>query len=176
VAPVRSARLVPCLLTATLALGCEGRQAESAEHGRAAASDSGSTVTHEPKPEPPKRPKLVVVVVIDQMRFDYFDHYGPQWQHGFVRLREESQFFTAAYHDHALTETAPGHATLSTGTHPSQHGIVANNWFDRSRGLKVEAVEDRSVKLLGNDTEPGMSPATLLRESVGDWMQAADPR
>jgi predicted AlkP superfamily pyrophosphatase or phosphodiesterase len=168
---VRRGPLPLCLLTAALALGCEGRQAASEDRAKpAGAHESPSS---EPKPE--KRPKLVVVVVVDQMRFDYFDRFGPQWQHGFARLRDEGRTFATAYHDHALTETAPGHATISTGTHPSQHGIVANNWIDRASGKKVEAVEDPSVKILGNEREPGVSAATLLREGVGDWMQAVDP-
>lgn len=161
------------LLTATLALGCEGRPSE--DHARA-ANDEGSAIEREPEPESATRPKLVVVIVIDQMRFDYLDRFGAQWQHGFARLRAEGQTFTAAYHEHALTETAPGHATIATGTHPSRHGIVANNWLDRESGQKVEAVEDPTAKILGNEREPGVSSATLLREGVGDWMQAADPR
>jgi predicted AlkP superfamily pyrophosphatase or phosphodiesterase len=159
------------LLSAALAIGCEGRQAASEDHGKAAAS----VREFEPKPEPPQRPKLVVLIVVDQMRFDTLERFGSQWQHGFARLRDQGQTFTAAYHDHALTETAPGHATIATGTHPSRHGVVANNWLDRSRGSKVEAVEDRTVKIFGNEAEVGVSPASLLHEGVGDWMQAADP-
>lgn len=155
---------------AALALGCEGRTAPSED--RAKAVDAPEV---EPAPEAPKRPKLVVVVVVDQMRFDYFDRFGAQWQHGFARLRDEGRTFKSAYHEHALTETAPGHATISTGTHPSQHGIVANNWIDPTSGKKVEAVEDPAVKILGNEREPGVSAATLLREGVGDWLQAAEP-
>lgn len=155
---------------AALALGCEGRKAPSEDRAKVDAPEV------EPASEAPKRPKLVVVVVVDQMRFDYFDRFGAQWQHGFARLRDEGRTFAAAYHDHALTETAPGHATISTGTHPSQHGIVANNWIDRTSGKKVESVEDPAVKVLGNEREPGVSAATLLREGVGDWLQAAEPQ
>ncbi|HVH97192.1 MAG TPA: alkaline phosphatase family protein [Enhygromyxa sp.] len=174
---MRCGRVLSCLLTAALALGCESRQTARDNHEAPVARDPGPTAEREPErePAPAGRPKLVVVIVVDQMRFDYFDRFGAQWQHGFARMREQGRTFAAAYHDHALTETAPGHATIATGTHPSQHGVVANNWLERTRGEKVEAVEDPSVKILGNDAEPGVSPASLLRDSVGDWMQAADP-
>jgi hypothetical protein len=109
------------------------------------------------------------------MRFDYFDRFGPQWQHGFARLRAEGRSFTQAYHEHALTETAPGHATISTGCDPARHGIVANRWLDRDRGTKLEAVGDPNATILDNDRAPGVSAANLLCESVGDWMQAENP-
>jgi predicted AlkP superfamily pyrophosphatase or phosphodiesterase len=117
----------------------------------------------------------VVVVVVDQMRFDYYEQFGAQWQHGFTKLREHGRFFTQARHAHAMTETAPGHATISTGTHPAQHGIVANGWLDRTRGAKVNSVDDPSAKIFGNEDDVGVSAANLLREGVGDWMQAANP-
>lgn len=152
--------LLPGLLA--LALACEARTVQ----------DAGSVGTVEPTPE---RPRLVVVIVVDQMRFDYFDRYGPQWQHGFARLRDEGRRFTAAYHEHALTETAPGHATISTGCDPAHHGIVANRWLDRRSRARVAAVEDPSATIFGNEAAPGASAATLLCESVGDRMQAHDP-
>lgn len=159
--------MLPCLLTAALALGCQDRRAPS-EDGRPAP-----VVEHDD--EPPARPKLVVLIVVDQMRFDAFDRFGAQWQHGFARVREQGRYFTAAYHEHALTETAPGHATLATGCDPARHGIVANGWLDRTSGAKVEAVGDPAATILGNEAAPGASSATLLCESVGDWMQAANP-
>jgi predicted AlkP superfamily pyrophosphatase or phosphodiesterase len=170
---VRSARLLSCSLTAALTLGCESRPS-SEDHPPATTTDDGAT--REPTPEPPARPKLVVVVVIDQMRFDYLDRFGPQWQHGFARLLAEGRTFTAAYHEHAMTETGPGHATIATGTHPSKHGIVANEWLDRQTHEEIKAVHDPAVKILGNEDKKGISSVHLLRESVGDWMQAADPR
>jgi predicted AlkP superfamily pyrophosphatase or phosphodiesterase len=133
------------------------------------------TVEATEAPAEPTVPKLVVVIVIDQMRFDYFERFGPQWKHGLGQLREQGRFFTQARHQHAMTETAPGHATISTGTHPAHHGVVANSWLDRTTGTKVNAVDDRSATIFGNPDAVGMSSASLLRESVGDWMQAANP-
>jgi predicted AlkP superfamily pyrophosphatase or phosphodiesterase len=169
--------LLPFTLAASLAGGCE--RDSGGESGRAStdASEPSDEPIVEPvaKPVEPALPKLVVVVVIDQMRFDYFERFGTQWQHGLEQLREQSRFFTQARHQHAMTETAPGHATISTGTHPSHHGIVANSWLDRSTRTKVNAVDDPAAKIFGNPDAVGISAASLLRESVGDWMQNANP-
>lgn len=183
VAAVRFAcdRLFLCTLTTALALGCQGRKAPAADRAAAVKpSDSQkSPSASAPKPEPEPEPKLVVLIVVDQMRFDYFDRFGPQWQHGFKRLRAESRYFSAAYHEHALTETGPGHATISTGANPAGHGIVANHWLDRRRGTTINAVDDPSTTLIGSkpsaDPSASSSAANLLRTGVGDWVQAADP-
>lgn len=172
--------LLPLTLAASLAGGCE--RDSSDESARAStepvvepAVEPVEPVVEPVEPVEPAKPKLVVVIVVDQMRFDYFEHFGAQWQHGLKQLREEGRFFTEARHQHAMTETAPGHATISTGTHPSHHGIVANSWLDRTTGMKANAVDDPSAKIFGNPDVVGISSATLLRESVGDWMQAANP-
>ena len=72
-----------------------------------------------PEPAP-----LTVLVVVDQLRPDLLDRYDEMFTGGFRRLRDAGYRFTQATHDHAITLTAPGHATLSTGTHPSRHGVV----------------------------------------------------
>jgi predicted AlkP superfamily pyrophosphatase or phosphodiesterase len=172
--------LLPFTLAASLAGGCER---DSDNKSEPASNESGEAPVEpvvEPDPKPvepaePAVPKLVVVIVVDQMRFDYFDRFDGQWQHGLAQLREQGRFFTQARHQHAMTETAPGHATISTGTHPAHHGIVANSWFNRTTGTKANAVDDPSAKILGNPDVVGISSASLLRESVGDWMQAANP-
>jgi predicted AlkP superfamily pyrophosphatase or phosphodiesterase len=167
--------LLPFTLAASLAGGCE-RDSNGETSGEASVEPVAEPVLEPAEPDIEReRPKLVVVIVIDQMRFDYFERFGEQWQHGLRQLREQGRFFTQALHRHAMTETAPGHATISTGTHPAHHGIVANSWLDRTTGTKVNAIDDPSAKILGNPDAVGISAATLLRESVGDWMQAANP-
>jgi len=76
-------------------------------------------------------PKLAVVIVVDQMRADYLSRFAGLYKSGFKRLLNKGAVFTNAHYDYANTETGPGHATISTGSHPSRHGIVANAWFDR---------------------------------------------
>jgi hypothetical protein len=165
-----------CTLAASLA-GCERDASTELDHAVAETSKATSEPIEpvEPILEPASPPKLVVVIVVDQMRFDYYEKFGSQWQHGFTKLRERGLFFTQAQHAHAMTETAPGHATISTGCHPAQHGIVANSWMDRTTGNKVNSVDDPNAKIFGNPDEIGVSAVNLLREGVGDWMQAANP-
>lgn len=181
---MRRLGLLSFTLATSLAGGCERDSSGEGERASGESSDPQPQPEVEPvakpiepvaKPAEPTLPKLVVVVVIDQMRFDYFERFGPQWQHGLGQLREQGRFFTQARHLHAMTETAPGHATISTGCHPSHHGIVSNSWLDRATGTKVNAVDDRSATIFGNPEAVGISSASLLRESVGDWMQAANP-
>jgi predicted AlkP superfamily pyrophosphatase or phosphodiesterase len=112
-------------------------------------------------------PRLVLLVVVDQMRFDYLERFGPLFTAGLRRLLDDSLSFTDAHHDHAVTTTAPGHASLSTGLHPSRHGIVDNYWFDRGEGEWIYAVED---------ARDGRSPRRLLGSTLGDWMKLASWR
>src|SRR5205807_5781702 len=71
-------------------------------------------------------PSLIVLITIDQFRADYLDRFAPQLHGGLARLTQRSAWFTNAHHDHAITETAPGHATLLSGRFPRSTGIVAN--------------------------------------------------
>lgn len=123
---------------------------------------------------PARRPRVVVVIVVDQMRADYFDRFEAQLQGGLARLAESGVFFTDAHHAHAITNTAPGHASISTGTFPSHHGIVSNTWLDHATGRKVMAVDDPAHRILGQEG-PGISPKHLLRPAIGDWVQATHP-
>jgi predicted AlkP superfamily pyrophosphatase or phosphodiesterase len=118
------------------------------------------------------RPKLVVVLVVDQMRADYYDRFETQLDGGLFRIATSGLRFTNAYHDHAFTNTAPGHATLMSGAHPGRNGIVDNAWVDRATGRNVYAVEDTTVAIVGFPEEDGRSPANLLRETLPDWLKA----
>jgi predicted AlkP superfamily pyrophosphatase or phosphodiesterase len=99
----------------------------------------------------PARPKLVVLLVVDQMRADYVDKFLPQWTGGLKRLVEEGAWFRDAAYPYAATETCVGHATVSTGAFPATHGMVANAWWDRKEQKLVTctADSDPSVKNIG---------------------------
>ena len=116
-------------------------------------------------------PPLVVFISVDQMRADYLDRFGDLFQGGLRRLLTEGAQFSEVYHAHSMTETAPGHATLATGVHPSRSGIVANEWWDRSSGQRSYAAEDSEATIVGVPGLPGRSPANLLRSTVGDWLK-----
>lgn len=121
-----------------------------------------------PSAAPPHgAPRLVLFLVVDQMRADYLERFRPLWRHGMARLLAEGVVFTHARHDHAVTTTAPGHATLSTGLWPSRHGIVNNAWWDKRENDRVEAVDDE---------QDDLSPRRLLGSSLGGWMKRADPK
>jgi arylsulfatase A-like enzyme len=104
-------------------------------------------------PEQPaaRKPKLVVVLVIDQLRADYLerfhDRFGPD---GFNRLLREGAYFSSCYYPYGETLTAVGHATLATGTTPNRHGIVGNSLFDEKLGRILPAVMDEKYPAVGN--------------------------
>jgi predicted AlkP superfamily pyrophosphatase or phosphodiesterase len=100
-----------------------------------------------PKPtQAPARPKLVVLLVVDQMRGDYVDKFLPQWTGGLKRLVEEGAWFRDAAYPYAVTETCVGHSTISTGAFPATHGIVSNSWWDRDLGKSVTCTSDPKAK------------------------------
>ena len=95
------------------------------------------------------RPKLVVVLVVDQMRADYVDKFRGQWTGGLKRLVDQGAWFRDAAYPYAATETCVGHATISTGALPSSHGIVANAWWDRESQKMMTCTADPKAKNAG---------------------------
>src|SRR5581483_1641753 len=121
------------------------------------------------------RPKLIVVVVIDQFRGDYLERYHEQFgQGGFRLLMERGAWFTDCNYDYPATFTAPGHATLLTGTYSSGHGIFANEWWNPAKKKMVTSVEDDTTTLVGA-SKPGIgaSPRNLLGSTLGDELKLA---
>src|SRR2546423_7692481 len=94
----------------------------------------------------PARPKLVVLLVVDQMRGDYVDKFRGQWTGGLKRLVEEGAWFRNAAYPYAATETCVGHSTISTGAFPATHGMVANAWWDRESQKVVTCTADPDPK------------------------------
>src|ERR1700676_666088 len=92
------------------------------------------------------KPKLVVILVVDQMRGDYVDKFQHQWTGGLKRLVNEGAWFHEAAYPYASTETCVGHATISTGAFPASHGMIGNEWWDREQQKEVTCTADPSVK------------------------------
>ncbi|HEY9502881.1 MAG TPA: alkaline phosphatase family protein, partial [Pyrinomonadaceae bacterium] len=120
-----------------------------------------------------KRPRLVLLIAVDQFRYDYLerfaDLFGPN---GFRRLMKDGASWTQSNYDHFPTYTAPGHATMMTGAYPAESGIIGNEWPDRTTGKRVTSVSDESVKLLGGGpNEMGSSPRRLMSSTVGDELR-----
>jgi predicted AlkP superfamily pyrophosphatase or phosphodiesterase len=112
------------------------------------------------------KPALVVFITVDQMRADYFDRFGKRFTGGLKRLREGGAFYKNGFHDHGITETAPGHAATMSGRFPVHTGIVMN-----SQG--VNGVPNAQV--IGGRTNETASPARFRGTVLTDWMRAADP-
>src|SRR5450755_4138961 len=120
-------------------------------------------------------PKLVVIIVIDQFRGDYLERYRDQFVEGGFRVfLDRGAYFTDCNYDYANTRTAPGHATLFTGSYTSGHGVVANEWWDPQKKKRVTSVEDDATKLVGTGhAGPGASPHNLLSDTLGDELKLA---
>jgi len=120
-------------------------------------------------------PKLVVVIVIDQFRGDYLERYRDQFgDGGFKLLLDHGAYFTDCNYNYANTRTAPGHASLFTGTYSSGHGIVANEWWSPQKKKIVTSVEDDTTQVVGmSENIPGASPRNLLSDTLGDELKLA---
>lgn len=129
-------------------------------------------------------PRLAVVISVDQMRADYLARFAPYFgEGGFKRLLAGADYRNCHYR-HAITITAPGHATILSGVNANVHGIVANAWLDRATYLSGNAVEDRDAALVGLPPEAGRypnatleaksgrSPRNFLGTTVGDRLKA----
>jgi predicted AlkP superfamily pyrophosphatase or phosphodiesterase len=116
------------------------------------------------------QPKLVVGIVVDQMRADYLYRYWEKFgDDGFKRLIREGFQCKNAHYNYIPTYTAPGHASIFTGTTPMNHGIIANDWFDKSSGRSVYCVDDPNMKAVGTQETSGQrSPHRLLATTLGD--------
>ena len=98
-----------------------------------------------------RTPKLIVLLVVDQMRADYIDRYRHQWSRGLARLLTQGAWFRQADYSFFNTVTCPGHATISTGAVPEFHGLILNNWWDRASGKQVTCTEDAAYRAICTD-------------------------
>ena len=118
-------------------------------------------------------PKLVILLVVDQMRGDYVDKFLGQWTGGLKRLVEEGAWFRDAAFPYAATETCVGHATISTGAFPATHGMVANAWWDRKEQKMVTCTSDPNpnVKNIGYAGAPPQGADTAWRMAVPSFAE-----
>lgn len=164
------------LLLLLIFSGCAGPQVKSrlAVPDRASPSSPSSEVQIAQKEStPPEKPTLVVWLTVDQFRGDYLERYRDHFlEDGFLRLVNNGTWYSNAHFSHAITETAPGHATLFTGAPPSVHGIVGNSWL-RDDGFETVSVLDEESLLVGpgeqeTESKKGRSPHLLLVPTIGD--------
>jgi arylsulfatase A-like enzyme len=124
------------------------------------------------------RPKLVVILVIDQFREDYLQRYRADFKpKGFRLFLDHGAYFPDCYYGYSNLLTAPGHSTIGTGAYTDGHGIGSNAWWDldRNKERPVTSVEDERYAIVGmpggSDTGPGRSPRNLLASTVGDELR-----
>ncbi len=118
--------------------------------------------------EKPPATRLVVEIVVDQLRGDLALRSRDRWSSGgFRRLYDHGAVFSDAHHGHANTETIVGHATLATGTDPSVHGMVGNVWLDRAKGDPHYNIEDSGSEIVGHDSRPASGKAGDKGDKAG---------
>ncbi len=121
------------------------------------------------------KPKLIVMIVVDQFRYDYLTRFRPAYKGGLEELLTKGAVFTNAQYIHYPTVTAVGHSTVLTGATPSLSGIIGNEWYDRDMKATVSSVSDPKEKLLGA-SGPASSPKRLLVSTLGDEMRTVDDK
>ncbi len=128
----------------------------------------------------PAKPRLVVVISIDQFRADLMRRFEPWFLPaksnkgigGFEWLKDTGAYYVDAHHTHIPTATGPGHASILSGSDPISNGIVGNDWYDRKSGKEMYCTDDPSVETVGGKSGP-MSPKNMLSTTVGDELKMA---
>jgi predicted AlkP superfamily pyrophosphatase or phosphodiesterase len=121
-----------------------------------------------------QRPKLVVGIIVDQMRYDYlYKYYDKFGEGGFKKLLKDGFNCKNTNYNYTPTYTAPGHASVYTGTTPSHHGVIGNNWFVRDAKKSIYVTDDSLVRTIGSNSEKAgkMSPRNMLSSTIGDELR-----
>lgn len=131
---------------------------------------SGPLAAQEKKQAPPR---LVVGIVVDQMRHEYLFRFGPKYGNGgFNRLMNDGFMLKNGHYNYTPTVTGPGHASVYTGTTPSVHGIIGNDWYDKELKKIVNCVEDPAYQVIGVESGNGdVSPSRMLSTTVTDELK-----
>ncbi|MEY4093289.1 MAG: Alkaline phosphatase precursor [Acidobacteriota bacterium] len=125
-------------------------------------------------PAAPAKPRLVVLISVDQMRGDYVDRYQHQWSKGLRRLVTEGAWFRQADYPYYNTVTCAGHFSIGTGTVPAVHGMVLNQWWERNNSLLAACTDDQNEKLIsygGPVQSLGNSAKNLMTTTLSDELR-----
>ncbi len=117
-----------------------------------------------------EKPKLVVAIVVDQMRYDFLENLSNRFtENGFKRLIDYGYNCKNNYFNYVPTVTGPGHSSISTGSTPMTHGVVGNNWYDREKKESIYCANDSDYRHIGGDAYSGnKSPNNLLVDTFAD--------
>ena len=127
---------------------------------------------------PPERPRLVIGIVVEQLRYDQIEKFrGKFSENGIRKLLNEGTYFQNASFQYMLTQSAPGYATISTGAEPSLHGITSDNWYLPLKNELIYCTKDISVNPVGGSYEAGLhSPVNLQASTFSDELKMATNR
>ena len=125
-----------------------------------------------------KPPKLIVGIVVDQMCYEYLYRYQANFvEGGFNRFLKKGMNCRNTLYNYVPTYTGPGHASIYTGTTPSNHGIVGNDWYNRETQGNMYCVQDNSVSTVGSSSKEGqMSPENLKTYTITDQLKMTYPK
>jgi len=122
--------------------------------------------------------KLIVQITLDQFKSDYIKWYRPAFKYGFKRVLENGIYIKDGLVDHAITNSFPGHLTLSTGMYPNHHGFPGNEWWiERENGWGwIDGIADSNSWITGNKDRPSASPKNIYVPTISDWIKENNPR
>lgn len=125
-----------------------------------------------------KKPKLVVKLIVSHMRYDYLSKFVPNMSDfGFKRLIKNGVNYTNARYSYMFTQTSPGIATISTGSQPSQHGIIGDGWINYTTNEEIDAIYDETVHGVGcNEDEGQFSPRKIVFSTIADELKRKNPK
>ena len=119
-------------------------------------------------------PKLVVGIVVDQMRYDYLIRFYTKYgERGFKRLMENGYNLENVHYNYIPTYTAVGHTSIYTGTTPTNHGIISNDWYDKYEKKSIYCVDDDNYKTVGANSGGNKSPHRMVTTTVTDQLKLA---
>ncbi len=124
---------------------------------------------------PPEKPRLVVGIVVEQLKYDQLEKFRDKLgENGIKKLLNEGTYFKNASFQYMLTQSAPGYATISTGTEPSYHGITSDNWYLPLKNELIYCTQDPTVAPVGGSFESGLhSPVNLQASTFSDELKMA---
>jgi len=132
-----------------------------------------TTTAQNNKSIPPEKPKLIISIVIEQMRYDYISRFWEKFEkNGFKRLISEGSFCKNTNLNYIFSQSSSGHASIFTGSTPSQHGIISNSWYLANKKKKIYCTDDEKYKTVGSESNTGkMSPKQLTTTTFGDELK-----
>jgi len=153
---------VLCLVSITFAISAQNPSAKTMVAPKPASAINSNA-----------KPKLVVGIVIDQMRYDYIYRFWDKFGNdGFKKLVNEGFFCRNTNYNYVPTYTGPGHTSIYTGTTPAVHGIIANDWYDKTSGKDIYCAQDNTVSGVGTTAPEGKrSPVNMLTTTITDELR-----